>query len=84
MKNTAGDDWAEWLTLFQGALENAGYDMESDLPAYDFVSSEDEDFQARIDGAKLRMFQACWTPEEAVESLIDGRWQDERAYTKRV
>lgn len=59
--------WDEWLDELEIAMQDAGYDSQSDLPAYDFVSSDDE----RIDDGIQKMYDNGLSPSQAISELED-------------
>lgn len=77
IKEMIGDDiggptleWGDWLTQFEEAVSNAGYDVQSDLPVYDFISSEGSDAEA-VDDAIHTMWKEGLDPATAVAMMED-------------
>lgn len=69
-------EWQEWLGLFEHAVEAAGYEVQSDMPVYDFVASQGADAEL-IDAAIHQMWKEGIDPIDAVDKMEDrdAFWQ---------
>lgn len=63
--------WKEWIKAFELAIENAGYEMQNDLPVYHFDTTNANGDDERIDVAIHEMWKKGMDPQDVVSILED-------------
>lgn len=71
VREVSGHDWNAWLPAFESAHKAAGFELQADLPVYDWISSEGASAEQVEDGIHA-MFKAGLTPDRAVEEMMDA------------